>query len=492
MARLLVAKVSSLACSERTAQATAFLVAVLALVFLLAPSAAAPARATLGTGSTDPTWTNVSAASPAVPPIEYWASLALDYADRELVLFGGCGVTGCPEPAQTWTFGHGLWTNVTRSSVQPPSRSYASLGFDSASGSVILFGGVGASRIFGDTWTFSDGTWANQTGSLANAPSPRWAASSAYDPVDRGLLLFGGMSPSGALLNDTWIFTQGTWRNLTSASSPPARYEASMAWDVAASEAVLVDGCGLRACPLGDAWRFQGGLWSPLPSGGSRAPPARFLAALSYDAASGKLVLFGGIRNGTSLGDAWSYTPDSWTAMNATVLPTAREGSAVLESTEVWTSQGTPTVWPYLVLWGGDHILCPTCPLVGLEDTWVLEPRLQATVTTSGGAALPGTPLTFVAAVSGGAAPYRYTWMYGDGTPGASGPNVSHAFPAAGSYVVTAVVQDDAGAQAQATISLSVTAGWPTFYTAAGIGAAGILMAVGGWWILRKRRPPST
>lgn len=492
MTRLRIASAPGVASSERAAPASAFLVALLALGFLLAPGATAPTRAAVALKSTDPTWTNVSASSPTAPPTEYWASLTLDYTDRELVLFGGCGITGCPEPAQTWAFGHGLWTNISSASVQPPSRSYASLGFDSASGSVILFGGVGGSRIFGDTWTFSGGRWANRTGSLATAPSSRWAASTAYDPIDRGLLLFGGMSPSGALLNDTWIFTQGSWRNLTSASSPPARYEASMAWDVAASEAVLVDGCGLRACPLGDAWRFQGGLWSLLPSDVSGAPPPRFLAALSYDAASGRLVLFGGIRNGTSLGDAWSYSPGSWTASNATGLPTAREGSAVLESTEVWTSQGTPAVWPYLVLWGGDHVLCPTCPLLGLADTWVLEPSLHATVTTSGGAAPPGTQLTFVAAVSGGAAPFRYAWTYGDGTTDASGPNASHAFPAAGSYLVTAVVQDDAGARTQATIPITVTASWPTFYTAAGIGVAGILLFVGGWWTLRKRRPPST
>lgn len=61
---------------------------------------------------------------------------------------------------------------------------------------------------------------------------------------------------------------------------------------------------------------------------------------------------------------------------------------------------------------------------------------------------LPGVQVNFNASASR-AAPGRtivsYSWDFGDGKPGASGPVVSHTYTAFGNYTVTLVVTDDAG-----------------------------------------------
>jgi PKD domain len=65
-----------------------------------------------------------------------------------------------------------------------------------------------------------------------------------------------------------------------------------------------------------------------------------------------------------------------------------------------------------------------------------------------------GGPVTFVAHfasnVSGGAAPYTYAWSFGDGSPGATGPDPTHDYPADGAktWTATLTVTDATGATA--------------------------------------------
>jgi PKD repeat protein len=54
-----------------------------------------------------------------------------------------------------------------------------------------------------------------------------------------------------------------------------------------------------------------------------------------------------------------------------------------------------------------------------------------------------------------------YAWDFGDGSPGGSGVQTSHIYPAAGVYVVVLVVTDDAGRFATATQTVTVTTGVP-------------------------------
>jgi glucose/arabinose dehydrogenase/chitodextrinase len=77
-----------------------------------------------------------------------------------------------------------------------------------------------------------------------------------------------------------------------------------------------------------------------------------------------------------------------------------------------------------------------------------------------------------------------YAWDFGDGTLG-SGPNVSHSYAAAGSYVITLGVSDPY--LATAALQRSVTFGLPPAPPACGIGPE-LVLAIGALLGLRRRR----
>jgi hypothetical protein len=83
---------------------------------------------------------------------------------------------------------------------------------EDASG-VILFGGYGGfvpghgcpyPRAFADTWSYSAGRWSRRAPSFA--PHARYDASTAYDTASGQVLLFGGIADPYEILGDTWAF----------------------------------------------------------------------------------------------------------------------------------------------------------------------------------------------------------------------------------------------------------------------------------------------
>jgi hypothetical protein len=149
-------------------------------------------------------WTNenLTPGSPQDPFHGRYSSLAYDGHDRSLLYFGDRGFPG----NETWKYSGGNWTELSLSRA-PPAVMLASLVFDPAVGKLILFGGA---RSFGPpgagaswaTWGFENGSWTNLTHGVH--PAGRSAAVMVYDGADGYVLLFGGLSNSGARLGDTW------------------------------------------------------------------------------------------------------------------------------------------------------------------------------------------------------------------------------------------------------------------------------------------------
>src|SRR5204863_10121471 len=96
------------------------------------------------------------------------------------------------------------------------------------------------------------------------APSPREGHAMAYDPVNRVVVLFGGIDlSSGALnvLNDTWIWNGGDWVQLAPVTSPPARSGHGMVYDAALQQTILFGGNGSVNATLNDTWTWDGSNW---------------------------------------------------------------------------------------------------------------------------------------------------------------------------------------------------------------------------------------
>lgn len=406
------------------------------------------------------TWINATPNIGVQPPAILWDSLTFDPVDGYALLFGGCNTTTCPVPAQTWSYSNASWQNLTAGSAQPPSRSYAMMAFDGTDNYAVLFGGASATASFNDTWTYVGGVWTNRTATVGAAPSPRWGASLAYDSSDGYLVLFGGLNDAGVALSDTWTFDHGQWRNITGGSgSPPARFESSMAWDANDQQVVLVDGCGRAVCPLNDTWGFQNGQWSNLSGQAAPLPPARNLAMLSYDQSLQSALLFGGYVGTAVRSDTWSFQNNRWTDLTAslTAAPPARGSGAVMEDTAGYTTSGVRSV-PYVLLFGGDHVLCPTCGPTGIPDTWVFESPPTVSASSSPTSPEAGVAVAFSGSSSGGTAPVVLSWDFGDGSVG-TGATPLHAYASPGNYSAQLTGVDAAGAAAQATRFVDVIPG---------------------------------
>jgi Galactose oxidase, central domain len=141
-----------------------------------------------------------------------------------------------------------------------------------------------------------------------------------YDTKDGYLVLFGGIDASGDVLGDTWTYRGGHWNLLHPTSSPPARDLAVMTFDAKDGYVLLFGGCGPGYCSaLSDTWRFLNGTWTQLSPTASPAPVNG--ADMTYDAADGYVLLYGGYFNGGCYTDTWKFIAGTWTHLNTSSTP---------------------------------------------------------------------------------------------------------------------------------------------------------------------------
>lgn len=388
-------------------------------------------------------WTPVCGAASAPscgPQARDSASMAYDAAANSMVLFGGescSSSTSCSVLGDTWTFNGSAWTKVCDSNgtptcgpAAPAPKDGASMAYDAATRSVVLYGGLNctvsntsACGPFGSTFTFNGSVWSQvcvTTSTAACGPGYRFYASMAYDAAHSNIVLFGGVScDSSGNCNDssdTWAFNGSAWTAVCGTSSTPscgpqARDTASMAYDAAHNNIVLFGGencksSGASCTALGDTWTFNGSTWTQqkLFSG----PPALQGASMAYDAAARDVVMFGGTSctaSSTStcgvFGDTASWNGSTWATVcdiNTTPAcgPTGR----------AYAGMDYDATHNNLVLFGG--VACTsttsTGSCSGASDTWILPgsaaaaPVSSATPTASPTATpTPGIPVTYAA-----------------------------------------------------------------------------------------------
>lgn len=153
--------------------------------------------------------------------------------------------------------------------------------------------------------------------SLPGAFGSRWDYSIAYFPPTDQVVVFGGAPDlaTGSWKNDTWIYSVATGAWTQGPGAPTglkARGGAAMAYDPAIGKIVLFGGAGPDWPPYGDTWLFNGSSWTQGPT----APAAmggRVGAEMVYADSLGKLVLFAG--SGTkAYNDTWLFDGSAWKA----------------------------------------------------------------------------------------------------------------------------------------------------------------------------------
>ncbi len=293
------------------------------------------------------------------------------------------------------------WSSLT----SPGARYGAGLVYDAKDGFVVLFGGGTGTTVLGDTWEFTHGSWIQLFPSTS--PSARAYASMAYDAKDKYVILFGGETISPyTVLGDTWEFVGGKWTELSPTTSPPARYQAAMDYDAKDGYVVLFSG---YSSPGSDTWKFVAGQWTKLAP--PAAPGGRYKASMVYDAKDKYLLLFGGsnLTISATYGDTWKFVGGVWTQLTPTSSPSARFGMVMAYDAK----DG------YVVLFGGYYtgIIAGTWKWVA--GAWTeLTPTLAPPAQFSGTLAFDNNSMDHYAILFGGCTsafcspPVQTTWEF--------------------------------------------------------------------------------
>jgi hypothetical protein len=140
------------------------------------------------------------------PPPLYAATMDWDSSSGQLILFGGTANGTYDGTNETWAWTGTDWTEEAPAS-SPPARLRATMAMDPASGQLLLFGGYGVGQVdLGDMWAWNGSTWAPMN--PPTLPGARADASMAFDVATGKMVLFGGSILEGAeLLGDTWLYS---------------------------------------------------------------------------------------------------------------------------------------------------------------------------------------------------------------------------------------------------------------------------------------------
>ncbi len=133
------------------------------------------------------------------------------------------------------------------------------------------------------------------------------------------------------------IAAQPSWKKIGTVQQPPTRLGGAMAYDAARGKVVLFGGMhplfgGGRY--LSDTWTWDGRGWTELHP--KVSPPPRAYHSMAYDSRRRKVVLFGGlVQEGCTgspayLQDTWEWDGMTWAQVKPTVSPEPRAYHSLL------------------------------------------------------------------------------------------------------------------------------------------------------------------
>lgn len=141
------------------------------------------------------------------------------------------------------------------------------------------------------------------------------------------VLILAWLAPGQARPAAAQSTPQLTWIQQLPGLSPTGRRGAAMAYDPAIQKVVLFGGSNGSGF-LNDTWEWDGTTWTAVGSGTN--PPPRTNAAMAYLPKTSQLVLFGGTAaDGSDLGDTWVFSGSSWTQPTPSASPAVRDQAAM-------------------------------------------------------------------------------------------------------------------------------------------------------------------
>lgn len=224
----------------------------------------------------------------------------------------GYGATGLTFVVLTQT-----WAALTPTGTAPTARAGASAVYDAASNRLIVFGGRAAGGVQNDVRILVNAnglggtpTWValSPTGS---PPAARQGHGAVYDAANNRMIVFGGDNgqPTPTIHSDVWVLSganglagAGAWTSLApGGSAPGALTQAAVAYNAASNRLIVFGGQGAVGCDarndlhvLTNANGLGGAPAWLAPAVAGSAPSARARAGATYDTAGNRLIVYGG------------------------------------------------------------------------------------------------------------------------------------------------------------------------------------------------------
>jgi len=231
---------------------------------------------------------------------------AYDSRRNETLVFGGM-IGGAPA-RETWAWNGTHWTRKADAGLD---QVFGAMAYDVARDRVVSFGGTSdGSNPSSATLLWNGSSWST----AAAGPATRIYAAMAYDAARTNVVLFGGAQGLDTGTDTTWLWNGSSWSAAASAHRPPARVWHAMAYDATRQRVVLFGGSDRAQGPAvlyDDTWEWDGSDWAEIVP--AHRPPARIVARSAFDAARGKVVLFGGFdADGEGLPAVWEWDGVDW------------------------------------------------------------------------------------------------------------------------------------------------------------------------------------
>ncbi|MDH5642258.1 MAG: hypothetical protein OEY28_13300, partial [Nitrospira sp.] len=263
-------------------------------------------------GAATPAWSKLTIGG-SLPAARLYAGAVYDPLGARLIVHGGAGAGG--RLADVWQLnlanpGLESWSQIP-AAAGPVARERHTLVYDSLRNRVLAYGGWSAIGYLSDTWALDLGTsaWTQLiTGGLTQ-PGMRFGHGATYDSTNDRMIVFAGRYGISHY-NDVFALSLApvgseTWADISPTSGPTGRELFAFGASSDGSQAWVHGGV---PGPYGDLWRLDIGAasssWTQINFSGA-APLDRYVHSGCYDGA-GRLFVGFGYQNGTELGDFWS------------------------------------------------------------------------------------------------------------------------------------------------------------------------------------------
>ena len=269
------------------------------------------------------------------------------------------------------------WTDLQPTGPAPVPRSNAAAVYDPGAHQMLVWSGRHLSEFFNDVWAFdlTQHTWREL--SADPKPNRRYGTAAIFDPLAGLLVSFAGFTDAGRF-DDTWTFdpAASTWRDISNDPRPGARCLHTASYEPRAHR-MLIFGGQRGSSALGDLWSLDltANTWTELtPDSG---PEGRTFPTSIYDPIGHHFVIFGGAEaggGGVKRDDVWAFdlAQETWALVQpAGTPPAARSGAAgahIAGENRVLYFGGAATVGLFNDVWALED-LAPE-PTAVADESW--------------------------------------------------------------------------------------------------------------------------